>query len=605
MIRQIRAALTGLPRSTWGLALLSCSGAGLVVFALSVQGLHWWQVHALSARAGRAIWFLMSLGLVGAVLGCALLYHRQRVALAALQARSPGPGAFSEQELEPLIDALPVIVWAADPTGRVDYVTPNVRRAFDLDPGQILAGAWASLLHPGDGRVGRRWQEHVASGAPFEAEVRLGNPPRHPYRWFLCRASAIRDETGRTVRWIGTAADVDDRLRSRAVLLESEERYRSLVELLPEGVMLLDGEGNILAANAMMGRMFHVDEKSLVGLSALSTSLPVINREGTSVPPEGFPSLQSLRTGKPQRNVELGLRWPDGLVKWISVNTQPLFREGEARPYAVICVLSDITERVDREVRLCQAHQALSEANEQLRKLDTYKDDFLRVVSHEIKGPLATIMGFGGLLEEEVYGTLNEGQQACVAGIVETVERLALIVNDLRDLGAIRSGTLRVYPQPAELPVIVASALGGMGVLAEENGLTIRNEVPADLPLIYADAQRVHQILVNLLTNAIKFTPGGGQVRVRASTEGGRVRIEVEDTGRGISPDDLPTIFNRFVQLEADRGQRLRGSGLGLSICKALVAAHGGDIGVVSDPGKGSTFWFTLPVADEAGPVGA
>lgn len=504
----------------------------------------------------------------------------------------------TEHRYRELLEAVPISVWTAEPDGSISSV--NSPGQVHSTQEELLDWGWTSLLHPDDREATlERWRRSLRTGEPYDVEYRLIDSDRRAYRWYLARALPERDPAGRIVRWIGSTMDIDDKRHAEAVLMESEARYRTLVAALPSGVMLVDASETVVAANEQVERVLGLSADRVVGTPVRALPRSFINRDGSPLLPERFPIVQTLATSAAIRDVLVGVCLPDGGVNWLSVNTQPLFREGEPRLYAVVASLSDVTAQIVGEERLRQAHHDLSAAHAQLKRLDSSKDDFLNTVSHELKAPISIIMGFGGLLEEEVDGTLTEQQKENVGGLLEAAEHLSAIVNDLLDVGAIQSGTLRVYPHPTELPGIVASATAGMGVLAEESGLTVHDEVPPDLPMVSADGQRVHQVLVNLLTNAIKFTPAGGGVTVRARLDGRRVRVEVEDTGRGIAPEDLPRIFERYVQLEVRPQRTLHGAGLGLSICKALVEAHGGEIGARSEPGKGSCFWFTLPVCEE------
>lgn len=497
-----------------------------------------------------------------------------------------------------LAEDLPVVVWHATHEGDVEYINAWTVETFGIPRERCLGWAWTSLLPPDErASVVKRYRALAAKGQPFELAVRLGCASNGLYRRFLARGVPRRTREGRIVGWLGTCTAVDDMTWGEAVLEESEHRLRTLMEHLPDGVLLLDGQGRIVAANAGLGELFGAASEQVIGLSAQTLPFQLIDREGAAIPREAYPATFTLSAGRPQHDVVVGRRLPDGSVKWLSYNTRPLIRDGESRPFAVVCSLSDVTAHINAEERLCRALQELSEANERLEKLDNDKDEFLSTVSHELKGPIGIMLGFASLLEEDVYGRLSGGQQECVIGMREAAESLSGLVSELLDISAIKAGTLRVYPQPSDLIEIATSAIGGLGVLAEDRALAVINAVPRDLPPVMADPHRVHQVLINLLTNAIKFTPEGGVIRVSASLQEGHVRCEVSDSGRGIAPEDLPKLFSRFTQLEVNSLKNLRGSGLGLSICKAIVEAQGGQIGVRSEPGQGSTFWFTLPLA--------
>jgi signal transduction histidine kinase len=200
------------------------------------------------------------------------------------------------------------------------------------------------------------------------------------------------------------------------------------------------------------------------------------------------------------------------------------------------------------------------------------------------------------VLQDEVAGPVTPMQHAYLTKMLSGADVLLNLVNDLLDMSRIQAGKFSLSPGPTDMGAVVTDAMAIMVPLAEQKGHALGAEVVGELPEIVADEQRVSQVLLNLIANAIKFTPNGGNIRVRVARDGAFVRCEVADTGDGIAESDLPRLFQRFGQLDSSNTRAATGAGLGLSISKALVEAHGGAIGVTSAPGVGSTFWFTLPI---------
>jgi signal transduction histidine kinase len=242
---------------------------------------------------------------------------------------------------------------------------------------------------------------------------------------------------------------------------------------------------------------------------------------------------------------------------------------------------------------------ALHTANDQLRSLDGMKDEFLATVSHELRTPLNFITGFGSILLDEQEGALTEEQRYFIKNMMDGAFQLLALVNDLLDYSRIRSGKLPMNLGPVDLNAMLQEAYALFHFQAVSLELTLTLDAPGNLPTVRGDRQRLSQVVNNLLTNALKFTPAQGHVRLSARLEADGVRVEVADSGVGIRADQMPLLFNRFSQLETG-STRQTGTGLGLAICKSLVEAHGGDIGVYSpaplSPGQGSAFWFTLPL---------
>jgi signal transduction histidine kinase len=240
----------------------------------------------------------------------------------------------------------------------------------------------------------------------------------------------------------------------------------------------------------------------------------------------------------------------------------------------------------------------------QLLELDHMKDQFLGILSHELRTPINAIMGFASILEDEVAGPLTAEQQPFVAKILGSSEVMLALVNDLLDMSSVHAGKFGLLVAPMQLEEVVVEALSNVEGLATLKAMHLINEVPDGLPTLLADRQRIGQALTNLLTNAIKFTNAGGTITVRASIECDlltrapqALKVEVEDTGIGITPADHAKIFTKFIQVDMTNTRPHGGVGLGLSISKALVEAHGGAIGVRSSPASGSTFWFTIPLS--------
>ena len=256
-----------------------------------------------------------------------------------------------------------------------------------------------------------------------------------------------------------------------------------------------------------------------------------------------------------------------------------------------------------------QEARALAQINEELRRLDELKSEFLAMVSHELRTPLTAIVGYSRLLMRQVHGPLTPKQLEHQEAIFRSAQRLTELINDLLDVARLEAARVQLEARPTDVHQALANVLATVRVAAQAKQITISDEMPADLPLVQADASRLHQILANLIGNAIKFTPPGGHVRVRAGRQKEQVWIAVEDTGVGIPPEELARIWDPFYQVESPLRRRHPGSGLGLAIVRRLVELHGGAVRAESaGENRGSRFTFTLPVAgapqQPATPVG-
>ncbi|HEY9765229.1 MAG TPA: HAMP domain-containing sensor histidine kinase, partial [Chroococcales cyanobacterium] len=232
---------------------------------------------------------------------------------------------------------------------------------------------------------------------------------------------------------------------------------------------------------------------------------------------------------------------------------------------------------------------------EGLKQADRLKDDFLSVISHELRTPLNGIMGFGSILLDELQGLLNPPQRRSVEKILMSTDRMLELVDSLLDFTRLRAGLFSIFPKKTPYPVLLQEAVVSMRPLARAKGIEIESEVfvPSEVSL---DRQRIFQVLANLISNALKFTPRGGKVAVSAFVEENRLVTEVRDSGIGIDEEDLPRLFSPFQQLDTGLTRGVEGTGIGLSICKEILTLHGGFIEAESEGrDKGCTFRFVLP----------
>src|SRR6266566_1601220 len=247
-------------------------------------------------------------------------------------------------------------------------------------------------------------------------------------------------------------------------------------------------------------------------------------------------------------------------------------------------------------------HHELSRLNAELDKANRLKDQFLANVSHELRTPLNSVIGFSDLLlsPDSVVGPLTDTQRDYLETIARNGRHLLHLINELLDLSKIAAGRMQLYRERLDIEALLREAAASVHAQLEARRHTLAIDPPGEPVPVDADHVRLRQVLLNLLSNAIKFTPEGGGVTVVARLEdtGQRVRVAVTDTGIGIAPHDQARLFQEFVQLDGGPSRRYEGSGLGLALSKRLVELHGGRIGVKSELGKGSTFWFTLPRAD-------
>jgi protein-histidine pros-kinase len=374
-----------------------------------------------------------------------------------------------------------------------------------------------------------------------------------------------------------------------AALQQAERKFRGILEASPEPTILVDPEGRITLANPQTERVFGYRQAELIGQN-VDLLMPERFRGIHGHHVRTFftaPRMRPMGSG-----LELAGQRKDGTEFPIEVSLSPL--ETEETP-AVMAVIRDITERKQAEAAIAQRTAELEKANDALRTADRYKDEFLSVISHELRTPLNFITGFTSILEDGVAGPLNETQQEYLRKIMIGADRMIELVSNLLDMSRIQAGKLRIAPELLPYAPIVTEAIAPMRSLSDQKQISLTLDMHAN-PQVMIDPRRVIQVLTNLVDNAIKFTPPGGAITIRTQVVESALLTEVCDSGPGIPPESQVRLFKPFSQVDMSSTRHASGTGLGLTISKALVEAHGGKIGVRSQPGEGSTFWFTLPL---------
>ena len=255
------------------------------------------------------------------------------------------------------------------------------------------------------------------------------------------------------------------------------------------------------------------------------------------------------------------------------------------------------------EEELAQARQELTEIKKQLHETDKLKTEFIATVSHELRTPLNSILGFAKLLLKQKIGPLNSIQQTDLSVIYDSAQHLLSLVNDILDLSKIEAGKIRLEPEWVSVEEIIVGVMASSIILIEDKPIDLRDEIEPNLPQIYVDRGRIRQVVINMVSNAAKFTDSGSiTLHIRKITKNDQPYIcfSVKDTGIGIAPEDMAKVFEAFRQIDSSVARRAEGTGLGMSISYRLVALHGGELWVESQVGQGSTFSFTIPLQPPA-----
>jgi signal transduction histidine kinase len=280
------------------------------------------------------------------------------------------------------------------------------------------------------------------------------------------------------------------------------------------------------------------------------------------------------------------------------LGTVCLLSRDDVAGQAAMPTVRALCDQVALVVRNIQYNEELARKNEELTHLDQLKSDFMATMSHELRTPLTSIIGYSDMLLSGMTGELNEKQSAFVDSILKGGEALLHLINDVLDLTKIEAGRLELNREPVDLRAALLGVLPVIKPRAQDKRIRITTFLPTDLPLVWADPGKLNQVLLNLITNGVKYTHENGNVSVEARPNGELVEIWVNDTGIGIAGEDLDKVFQRFTQIDSSATRSQGGTGLGLAIVKELVELHGGSIRVQSKLGKGSSFIFTMPITN-------
>jgi PAS domain S-box-containing protein len=513
-----------------------------------------------------------------------LQVERQRAAVEAERAAAERRRAAAEalhERYEALVDNLDhAFVWEADPrTYRISYVSRRAEVLLGFPRRRWLEDddLWMSCVHPKDRR---------ALVQTFAAALAEKTDKRCDHRCITADGRVLWLHTGVHValkdtgpRLQGVSLDITPTKEAERMLRGQLDFTRAVTDSLGEGLIAVDLEGRITLLNPAAARLLGLTPEEVRG-ERVARVVQILRADGSVLPEDESPFEGAMRRGQAASSEDLHFVAREGRVFPVSHISAPLRREG--RISGAVLAFQDISERRHTE-------QALQQAVEQARRAVHDREDLLALVSHDLKNPLSVIlMTVASMARKTSSGAHVQDQ---VQTLWRSADRMNRLIRDLLDSASLDAGKLVVEPQPIAVASLVAEAIDAMRPLAVAQGLALESQIPSDVPRVWADPSRLQQVLSNLLGNALKFTPRGGSITVAAASIGDRVQFAIADTGPGIPEADLSHLFDRFWQ--ARRTARL-GSGLGLSIVKGIVLAHGGQVWVKSTLGAGSTFFFTL-----------
>ena len=529
--------------------------------------------------------------------------------------------AANDDRFRHLVEEYPAITWASDPDGNVTYVNPRLREYIGADP-VGNSNAWAAdFLHPEDvPRRNEAWEHANREGRPYQVEVRIR---RHDgaYRWFLAQATPVRDERGTVVEWLGTATDIDERKRSEQNLRFLADAGLALAEIgdvestldriarlavpffadwcevtlrIGGGVKRLGAVHGDPAKVRLLGdmdRLYPRGENAVASQVIRSGETLFIEhvadeklREAASDPRH----LEMLRGLALNSFICAPIATKDGVIGAISFATA---ESGRAYTSLDCHTADELGRRAGVAIENARLVQALTEA-------DRRKDEFLAVLAHELRNPLAPVRNAVEILRAMPSPT---PQLQWTQDVIDRqVKQMSRLVDDLLDVSRIARGKITLKQQRVDVSDAIRLALETSRPLIERGGHEFTLRLKPERLVVIGDLARLAQVVANLLNNAARYTPPGGHIWLAAARHGTEVRICVGDNGIGIEPRMRERIFEMFTQGNGHDGHHRSqgGLGIGLTLVKRLVEMHGGRVEVVSEgPGRGSEFHVYLPLA--------
>jgi two-component system cell cycle sensor histidine kinase PleC len=532
---------------------------------------------------------------VAAGLGVVLILESHRME------RAHAASADSEQRFRLAVEAARCGIWEWDLVTDTIFMSDVTAALFGWRGGVVEGQQVLDRVSPGH-RDGLR--DALATAAiygGFDVSFRVPSLAGGRPTWIDARGQGFgQAEEGGYARIIGVALDVTEERLAQARAQSAESRLRDAIESVSEAFVLWDRQGRLLMCNRNYREFFRMEPQALQP-GAAREQVEAVARQAIR---QEFSSGQS-----DVREAEL----VDG--RWVQISERPTAEGGLVVTAADISALKAQEEALKQnEQELRRAVVNLERSQEQLSELarkyeaekvraegaNRAKSEFLANMSHELRTPLNAINGFSEIMVAEMYGPLGDGRYRDYSrDILNSGQHLLALINDILDMSKIEAGKMNLRFDPIDLEEVAEDAVRLVRNRAETAGLSLGLEFP-ELPEVEADYRAVKQVLLNLLSNAVKFTPRGGRIVIQADVRddprGQRVRITVQDTGIGISAEDLARLAQPFEQIENQHAKTQQGTGLGLALSKSLVEMHGGLLDLKSAPGQGTSASFSLPV---------
>ncbi|MBD2079054.1 ATP-binding protein [Leptolyngbya sp. FACHB-17] len=495
----------------------------------------------------------------------------------------------SQQRFRFLAESIPQMVWTADAQGWVDYYSPRWFDYTGLTLAQTQGLGWQEIIHPDDRADSiSRWSQAAEQKTSYDVEHRLRRADGS-YCWHLTRALPMLDEQSQVIRWFGTCTDITERKQAEKALKESTEQLSLALAAAKLGDWSWNVATDIVTFTEQAAEIFGIPPGPYMTWTQMQKLLHPDDRERAGSQVEEAIAEHS------DYDVEYRVIHPDETERCIAAKGRAQY-DSFGQVLGMLGVVQDITQRKQAEQEREKLLEREQNARREAEQANRIKDEFLAVLSHELRSPLNPILGWSKLLQAHQF------DEAATRRALQTIERNAKLqtqlIDDLLDVSRILRGKMMLDACPVNLVTVVDAALETVHLAAEAKGIEVQKVIASKIELVSGDVARLQQVVWNLLSNAIKFTPSGGTVEIRLAQTNTHVQIQVQDTGKGIAPQFLPHVFEYFRQEDGATTRKFGGLGLGLAIVQHLTELHGGTVQAESPgEGLGATFTVLLPAS--------
>lgn len=469
----------------------------------------------------------------------------------------------SEERYRQLVENINAVIYSVDESGVTTYISPTFETLFGIDPAVLIGKRFAEFIHPEDLSTSMENFRKMMSGALSEPwECRMVLPGSGRVYWVQGHNRPVcRD--GSVVGFQGVLVDISARRQAEEALQLSEKKYRTLVESSPDGILSVDPQGRIVDCNTGICRLLGYTMEELEGADVRRVITGEALKKQTSF------RRQMDQLGSAEAELEMVHRSGHKIPVWVKMVE---LKRPKQNDFQILVYVRDMEER---------------------KKVDQLKDQFIGLVSHELRTPLTVIIGATNTALSEGSRLPPRQMRRLLQDAASEADLLSNILENLLELSRLQADRLTLQLEPLMLEDVVKKTVDGARRHSSTHQFAI--DLPKTLPSVRADRIRIERVLHNLVENAVKYSPGG-EVRVSARQEGEDLVVGVRDQGPGISREDQAKLFQPFQRIRRGETDAVKGTGLGLLVCRRLIEAHGGRIWLESSPGRGASFLFTLPV---------